>query len=181
LLKAAVDESLDHLRPWMPWAEEEPVSMQTRIDRIRRFRANFDLGREFIYGIFDPTEKTVFGGTGLHLSIEGNAREIGYWIHVEHINRGLASEATAALTKVAFEIDKVDRVEIHCGPENVRSAAIPKKLGFEHEATLKRRFFYADGRPRDTLIWSLFASDYPGSPATRVQIRAFDAAGRQIL
>ncbi len=181
LLKVAIDESLDHLRPWMPWTKNEPENLQTKIDRLRKFRAYFDLGRDYIYGIFDLLEEQVIGGTGLHTGLEGSAREIGYWIHAKHINQGLAFEATAALTKVAFEVENVDRVEIHCGPKNVRSAAIPKKLGYQYEATLKRRFIDSDGQPRDTLIWSLFAPDYPDSVASQIQIRAFDAAGRHIL
>jgi RimJ/RimL family protein N-acetyltransferase len=181
LLNAAIDESLEHLQPWMPWAKDEPSSLQIKINRLRKFRADFDLERDYIYGIFDPMEEQVIGGTGLHTSVEGNAREIGYWIHVKYINRGLATEATGALTKVAFEIDRVDRVEIHCGPKNVRSATVPKKLGYQYEATLKRRFFDADGQPRDTMIWSLFAPDYPDSPASQIPIKAFDVVGRQIL
>ncbi len=181
LLKAAVDESLDHLRPWMPWTINEPEVLQTKIDRLRKFRANFDLGRDYIFGIFDLREGQVIGSTGLHTVPEGSAREIGFWIHVEHINQGLASEVTAALTKVAFEVENVDRVEIHCGPKNIRSAAIPKKLGYQYEATLKRRYVTADGEPRDTMIWSLFAPDYPDSPASQIPIKAFDVVGRQIL
>ena len=56
-----------------------------------------------------------------------------------HDGQGLATEVSAALTRVAFEIDQVDRVEIHCEPQNVRSAAVPRKLGYQHEATLARR------------------------------------------
>jgi RimJ/RimL family protein N-acetyltransferase len=181
LLKAAVDANLDHLRPWMPWVKNEPTNLQTKIDLIRRFRAHFDLGRDFTYGVFDLEETHVIGGTGLHTRPVGTAREIGYWIHKDYINQGLATELTAALTKVAFEVDKVDRVEIHCGPANVRSTSVPKKLGFQHEATLRRRFVTFDGEPRDTMIWTLFAAEYPDSPASQAQIEAFDAAGRRIL
>lgn len=28
LLKAVLDESLDHLRPWMPWAQNEPEPLR---------------------------------------------------------------------------------------------------------------------------------------------------------
>ena len=181
LLKAAVDANLDHLRPWMPWTKSEPTNLQTKIDLIRRFRANFDLGRDFTYGVFDLEETQVVGGTGLHTRLVGSAREIGYWIHKDYINQGLATELTAALTKVAIEVDKVDRVEIHCGPANVRSTAVPKKLGFQHEATLRRRFVTSDGEPRDTMIWTLFAAEYPDSSASQAQIEAFDAAGQRIL
>lgn len=186
LLKEAVDASREHLLPWMPWAKEEPTDLQTKIDRLRQFRGNFDLGEDFVYAIFNQDESAVLGGTGLHTRIEKTApefpaREIGYWIHVDHINEGLATEVSAALTKVAFEIDQVDRVEIHCEPQNVRSAAVPRKLGYQHEATLARRLRTTEGRPRETMIWSLFASDYPDSPSAAAKLAAFDAIGRQIL
>lgn len=186
LLKEAVEESLEHLLPWMPWAKEEPTDLQTKIDRLRSFRGNFDLGQDFVYAIFDQDESAVLGGTGLHTRIEKTApefaaREIGYWIHKDHINQGLATEVSAALTRVAFEIDQVDRVEIHCEPQNVRSAAVPRKLGYKHEATLARRLRTTAGEPRETMIWTLFASDYPGSPSAQSDLAAFDAIGRRII
>jgi RimJ/RimL family protein N-acetyltransferase len=186
LLKQAIDANLGHLLPWMPWAKEEPTDLQTKIGLLRRFRGNFDLGQDFVYGIFDRAEKAVLGGTGLHTRIEKTApafaaREIGYWIHKDHINQGLATEVTAALTRVAFEIDQVDRVEIHCEPLNVRSAAVPGKLGYRHEATLARRLRTSEGKPRETMIWTLFASDYPNSASAQVSLAAYDAIGRPIL
>jgi len=165
----------------MPWAVDEPSELQVRIDRLRRFRGNFDLGRDFLYGIFNQGETQVLGSTGLHKRLEGSAREIGYWIHKDYINLGYATEVSAALVKVAFEIEGVDRVEIQCGPTNVRSMTIPKKLGFQHEATLRRRTVTPEGKPRDTMIWSLFADEYPASPAAGEEIQAYDAAGRRIL
>lgn len=181
LLKDAIDQNLDHLRPWMTWAHAEPSDLQTIIERIRRFRGLFDLNQDFHYGLFNLAETQIVGGSGLHIRAGHDAREIGYWIHKDHLNRGLATEVAAALTKVAFEIDQVDRVEIQCGPANVRSAAIPKKLGFVHEATLRRRFETAEGWLRDTMIWSLFTDTYPHSLAAQANIRAYDAAGRQII
>jgi RimJ/RimL family protein N-acetyltransferase len=181
LLKAAIDENLDHLRPWMVWANQEPTDLETKIDLIRVFRGNFDLGKDFTYGVFNQEESQVIGGTGLHPRPEGSAREIGYWIHKDYINQGLATEISAALTKVAFEVEHVEWVEIHCGPANIRSAAVPRKLGYQHEATLRRRFVTGDGQPRDTMIWTLFADEYPRSPASQGQIEAYDAAGRRIM
>lgn len=181
LLKSAIEESLDHLRPWMPWANNEPTDLQAKIDLMRLFRGNFDLEKDFTYGIFNLEESKVLGGTGLHTRPEGKAREIGYWIHKDHINQGLATEVTGALTKVAFKVENVYRVEIHCGPANVRSAAIPRKLGYQHEATLRRRYVTGESQPRDTMIWSLFDDEYPTSPASEIQIEAYDAAGRRII
>ena len=181
LLKNAIDASVEHLKPWMPWAHEEPEELQTKIDRLRRFRGNFDLGRDFVYAVFDSTESEVLGGSGLHTRVGEGAREIGYWVHVDHLRQGYATELSAALAHVAFEIDKVERVEIHCDPANAASASVPRKLGFAHDATLRARTKTHDGNPRDTMVWSLLAEEYPSTPCAQVDIRAFDAAGRRIL
>jgi RimJ/RimL family protein N-acetyltransferase len=181
LLKEAIDQSLDHLRPWMPWAHSEPEELDKKIERLRLFRGKFDLGQDFVYGIFNREETQVLGGTGLHTRLGPQAREIGYWIHKDYTNQGLATETSAALTRVAFEIDRVRRVEIHCDPENLRSAAVPRKLGFSHEATLRLRTPFLDEGLRDVMIWSLFAEDYRSSQAASANIEAFDAIGRRIL
>lgn len=181
LLKAAIDASLDHLRPWMPWAAREPQDLYQKIELLRTFRGHFDLGQDFVFGIFNRDETQVLGGTGLHARLEQGAREIGYWIHKDYINQGLATEVSAALTKIAFVVDQVNRVEIHCDPKNVRSAAVPQKLGFTLEATLRRRVPDGEGELRDIMIWTLFADAYPSSPAASAEIEAFDVVGREII
>ena len=47
LLSTAISESLDHLRPWMPWVQEEPQPIDARVNRLRRFRGDFDLDRDY--------------------------------------------------------------------------------------------------------------------------------------
>lgn len=181
LVKAAIDASLDHLRAWIPWAMNEPTDLQAKVEQLRRYRGNFDLDRDYVYGIFNRDESKVLGGTGLRTRAGEGALEISYWIHVEHINQGLATEAASALTKVAFEVNGVRRVEIHCDPENVRSSEVPRKLGFVHEATLRRRRVTPKGKLRDTMIWTLLDDEYPASEASRVGVAAYDVMGRRIL
>ena len=180
LLSAAIEASLEHLQAWMPWAASEPKSLDERAAFLRAMRASFDRDEEFVYGIFNRDERAVIGGTGLHRRDGGNCLEIGYWIHVDYINRGLATEISAALTKVAFAIHRVDWVEIHCDPNNVRSASVPRKLGYTHEATLRKRRTTPLGKVEGTMLWSLFADEFPGSPAAAAKIRAFDVLGREI-
>lgn len=173
-------QSIDHLREWMPWASDEPSTLEEKISLLRRWRAAFDLDKDFTYGIFSSDETAVWGGTGLHNRLTGEALEIGYWIHVDQVNRGLATETTAALSRVAIEVHKVVRVEIHCDPTNVRSAAVPRKLGFVLEATLGRRAVGTDGLLRDVMIWTLFRDAYSDTPVADAPIRAFDVVGREI-
>jgi RimJ/RimL family protein N-acetyltransferase len=178
-LKAAIDDNLQHLSG-MPWIRAEPQTLDEKIAVLRGFRARMDRGEDLIYGIFDGDDATVLGAAGLHPRVGPGAAEIGYWIHRERIGRGLATETAAALTRMAFEIEKLSRVEIHCGSANLASAGVARKLGYTHEATLRRRQLTPEESPRDTMIWTLFAEDYPSSPSAQKAIRMWDAAERSL-
>jgi RimJ/RimL family protein N-acetyltransferase len=180
-LETAIHASLDHLRPWMPWAHAEPEPLEAKVQRLRAFRGKFDLDQDYVYAIFSPDESRLVGGTGLHPRVGADALEIGYWIHAGEAGKGLARESTAALTRVAFEVAGVRRVEIRCDPANAASAAIPRKLGYTHEATLRGRSTTETGAPRDSMIWTLFREDYAGSPPSAAELQAFDAACRRVL
>jgi len=182
LLKGAIDSSLDHLRRWMPWARAEPQELSEKVALLRRFRGQFDLGRDFVMGIFDLGERDVLGGTGLHKRRGSDALEIGYWIRASHVGRGLATESSAALTRIAFELCDVDRVEIRIDPANEASLTIPRKLGFVEEGILRRRLPPdEDGVPRDAIVFSLFRDGFAGSPSFSAPVQAFDAGGERRL
>ena len=179
LLKDAVDASIEYLRPWMPWVVHEPQTVEEKVELLRGFRGRFDLGRDFIYGIFDCDEAEVAGGTGLHTRIGEDAFEIGYWIAAGQAGKGLGTEATAALTRAAFDLTDVERIEIRCDPANERSRAIPRKLGYTEEATLRRRLHYPE--VRDVVVYTLFRDDYPETPSAAAAVEAYDAAGKRVL
>jgi RimJ/RimL family protein N-acetyltransferase len=176
LLKEAIDSSLDHLRPWMPWAEHEPQPLAEKVQLLRRFRGRFDLGEDFVYGIFSHDESEVAGGTGLHTRVGEDGLEIGYWIRASRVGQGLATEATGALTRVALELCGVDRVELHVEPSNAASLRIPRKLGYREEATLRRRL----PRHRDKVVFTLFADEFAGTPSASAAFEAWDAGGARV-
>ncbi len=180
LLAEFVTESLEHLRPWMPWVYNEPEPLEEKVLRLKRFRGLFDLGEDFVYAIFNPEETKLIGGTGLHTRLGEDQLEIGYWIHKDYINQGLVTESTAALVKVAIEVVHIHRLEIHCDPENFASAAVPRNLRFTHEGTLRANARILD-HWRDTMVWGLLDTDYPDSPSSKAEISAFDADGQQVL
>ena len=176
----AIGESIEHLRPWMPWAESEPQPLDQKVELLRKFRAHFDLGIEFGYAMFARGTEDLVGGTGLHPRAGPGALEIGYWVHVARIGRGLATEAAAALTRAAIELHRVRRVEIRCDPANVRSASIPRKLGYRLEATLRAVTPSPRGL-RDAMVWSMLDDELAGSLASTIVLEAFDAIGRRLL
>ncbi|HEB65750.1 MAG TPA: N-acetyltransferase [Chloroflexi bacterium] len=179
LLRAALTpETIAYLRPWLDWAWEEPRSPEETVAYLRACRGKFDLDQDYTFGIFTRDESAVLGGTGLHLRSKPYVREIGYWIRREAAGEGYATEAAAALTQVAFRFHRAARVEIHCDPENHASAAVARKLGFTHEATLRARTKRHDGRWHDAMLWTMLPEEFPASPCADLPIEVLDALGK---
>jgi RimJ/RimL family protein N-acetyltransferase len=177
-LHRAINRSIDHLRPWLPWVQQEPKGLEDRIGLIRMFRGQFDLGLDYAFGIFDTEEKEIIGSTGLHTRIGKNAREIGYWVGVDYIGKGYATEAVGALIRVAFDIERLSRIEIRCAPDNIRSQHVPEKLGFRMEGIIKRSLHDSIV---DTMVWAFEKKEYERSPIRHTALKAFDMVGRPIL
>lgn len=166
-MKAAIDGSLVHLQQWMPWAMHEPSDLPAIERRIEEFRDNFAAGREWLYGIFDHSERDVLGGTGLHTRIEPGGLEIGYWLRADQTGHGLATEAASALVRVGIVELGAEWIEIRCDPNNARSSAVPKRLGFRHTTTLEQHTLTPTGEPRDTMVWQLTAAEFTERDRTR--------------
>ncbi len=124
-LTRAVLDSLEHLRPWMPWAANEPVD---RVPILERWVQAWADGTELNYGLF--VAGRVAGSCGLMRRIGPNGWEIGYWVHVDHVGRGYATAAARALSDVAFAMPRTTHVEIHHDTANVVSGRVPARLGF---------------------------------------------------
>lgn len=180
LLKDAVDSSLDHLRPWMPWADHEPQTLEEKIVLLKSFRAQFDANESFVMGIFSADETEQIGGSGLHPRVDPGGLEIGYFVRASATRQGYVTESTAALTRVGFEVCGADRIEIRVDPANEASLGVPRKLGFTEEATLRRRLPARAGGPlRDVTLFTMFREDF--DPSLAPALRAFDALGRQLV
>ena len=122
----AVTESLDHLRPWMPWAAD--YTRQSAAEFLAKSARDWEAGSEYNYAII--TAGALAGGCGLMARIGPGGLEIGYWVHQAYTRRGLATAASAALVEQAFRLPGVDRVEIVHDELNVASGGVPRKLGF---------------------------------------------------
>jgi RimJ/RimL family protein N-acetyltransferase len=155
LARSAIASSVDHLRPWMPWAFDEPKSLEETIARIRNDQVRFDSGTDFTVAIFDANETQILGACGLHRRIGEGGLEIGYWIRADRINRGLATEASRALTTAALTLPGISRVQIHCDPNNVASSRVPEKLGFRMIERRRGNKKTPSGEPRDTLVFEM--------------------------
>ena len=149
----AVGESLEHLRPWMPWADQESTDERFQRQRLRGVEHKAATGEEWQYGLFPVDESRVLGSFGLMTRQGPGTIEIGYWVHVDEIGHGLATLASRALTNTALALDGIVTVYIRCDERNARSAAVPRRLGYELERTLSRAP-EAPGESGRLMIWS---------------------------
>jgi RimJ/RimL family protein N-acetyltransferase len=84
---------------------------------------------------------------------------IGYWIRPSAEGFGYVTEAVGLVVDFAPAALEAQRLEIACDPDNVRSMAIPQRLGFKMEGRARNVYRYADGRLCDEVIWSLTPTD----------------------
>ena len=161
-LATALAASEAHLRAWTPWVVDGRVPGLTLAERLAQHAADFDAGTAWVYGILDPDSGAVLGGCGLYPRIGPGALEIGYWLAAAHTGRGLATQASAALVRIAFSLPGVDRVEIRCDPGNTASARIPERLGF--------RLLDAPG-PEGLQVWSLGRAEFVAADARGTHAR----------
>ncbi len=155
LVNAAISESFAELTRWMPWAATLPTATQSEL-WARRAAVDYASRTDLPMLLFSRVDDSFIGATGLHrVDWQVPRFEIGYWIRTPLAGRGLISEAVRSLTLLCFERLAAVRVEIRMDPENVRSRAIPQRLGFTLEGTLRRDTRGANGELRDTCIYAM--------------------------
>ncbi|NWG15214.1 MAG: GNAT family N-acetyltransferase [Chloroflexi bacterium] len=153
-MNTAVLESLDHLRPWMPWAHPPPTVADSET-YCRRMAARFILREDLALVLFRRSDGLFVGGSGLHhINWSLPAFEIGYWVRASLEGQGYITEAVAGITRFAFDTLQAQRVEIRCDARNLRSAAVARRAGYTQEGRLRHDEWATDGTLRDTLIFS---------------------------
>jgi RimJ/RimL family protein N-acetyltransferase len=126
-LARAVTESQDHLRPWMAWMAQEPMTLEQRRAMLREREREWLQGGDVMLGIFVGDE--VAGSCGLHPRRGLSALEIGYWVHPSFTGRGVATVVARLLTDAAFSVPHIAHVEIHTDKPNSASSGVPRGHG----------------------------------------------------
>jgi ribosomal-protein-serine acetyltransferase len=154
-LFAQVDANRARLRRWLPWpdANRSPADSRAYILQMRA-QAKAGLGQTF--GLW--WKDRLVGVAGFNW-IDGanHSAAIGYWLAEEAQGHGLMTAAVIALLRHGFRSLELNRIEIRAGIRNRRSRAIPERLGFRHEGTL-RQAEWVSGRYVDHAVYGLLAA-----------------------
>ena len=158
-MNAAVQETFDDLKPWMPWARQMPTLEESET-YVRRAQCEFLAREDLVMLLFLKGTNTLVGGSGLHrINWDIPKFEIGYWCRKRFQRQGYISESTEAIATFAFETLGAKRVEIRCDSKNVKSRRVPDRLGFKLEGTLRNSTLSTSGELRDTLVFAKIRDD----------------------
>ena len=131
-----VDKNRAHLSPWLPFVDR----MQTV-----EFAENFvkgtlqrnKEGQEWAFVIIEKGE--IVGRIGVYkIDNQNKIGEIGYWLIENLQGKGIVTSSCKALIQFCFNDLKLNRIEIKCGTENLKSKSIPEKLNFTHEGIIRQ-------------------------------------------
>ncbi|GLX65800.1 GNAT family N-acetyltransferase [Paenibacillus glycanilyticus] len=150
----AVVESLEELRPWMPWANGIPTVEESEVS-IRKSRLEYLQRTDLRMLLIHKETGKLVGSSGLH-RMDWTARsfEIGYWARTSYAGQGYIAEAVEAITNFAVQALEANRIEIHCDARNQRSAKVAERSGYTLEGVLRNHKRANDWSLRDTMIFS---------------------------
>lgn len=159
ILFALVDANRDRLRRWLPWPDSNVSVLDSRA-YILRMRAQARAGSARSYGLWWKGELVGIAGF-VWIDSANRSAAIGYWLAKPAEGHGLMTLAVSTLLRHGFRALKLNRIEIRAGVRNRRSRAIPERLGFRHEGTLRQAERLAD-RYVDHAVYGLLANAWRG-------------------
>lgn len=153
----AVQGERSELRTWLPWVDQTETVADT-IRFVEEAQQRREDGSALVYGLWQEIEFA--GVVDLHaIDHENGSAQIGYWLRCAARGQGLATQSSMALLGIAFEILELERVEIRCAVQNEPSQAIPRRLGFALEGTLRHAQKLSEGHT-DLHVYGLLAQEY---------------------
>jgi ribosomal-protein-serine acetyltransferase len=167
-LMLLVDANREYLRQWLPWLDVTKT-IDEMIAFVESALRQHTTGFGFQAGIWYAGEME--GVIGYHhLEWANRSTCVGYWLAEPHQGRGIMTKACRSIVDYAFDEWHLNRVEIRCAMENLKSRAIPERLGFKTEGILREAEWLYDHYV-DHVVYGMLAKQWLGS-------RRFDRGGR---
>jgi ribosomal-protein-serine acetyltransferase len=152
-----VDRNRAYLREWLPWVDATNAEDDT-LSFIRSMRDQFANNQSITAGIW---QRDRFIGTiGVHkINRLHHKAELGYWLDQAFQGRGIMTDVCRVMITHLFTELDLNRVEIHCGTGNAKSIAVPRRLKFALEGTLREAGF-SKGQFHDLYVFGMLRKDW---------------------
>ena len=156
-LYSLTDSNREYLRQWLPWLDH--IQTQEDTERfIETQRHEAALEQACNVAVFD--NDSLCGVAGFHaINKAHRTGAIGYWLAEKHTGKGIMLETVSRLSRAGFVEFHLHRIEIRCATGNIKSRAIPERLGFTLEGQA-RECEWLYNKPVDHAVYALLAHDY---------------------
>lgn len=147
--------SINELKPWLSFAQKEQSEQDVELN-IRQSYISFLKRDDLRLLVFLKETGEFIASSGLHrIDWSIPKFEIGYWIDSRFSGKGYMTEAVKGITDFALNELNARRIEIRCDEKNVKSRAIPERLGYTLEGILKNNSLTPDTNElRNTCIYA---------------------------
>jgi [ribosomal protein S5]-alanine N-acetyltransferase len=142
--------------PYVPKTGTLPghASRREALAYIGRQHERLATGAGYSFCAADRDTDEAVGGAGLWLaSIAAGRASAGYAIAPRSRGRGLAAQALTALTRFAWSLPELDRIELYIEPWNTASWRTAESGGYQREG-LMRSHQEIGGRRVDMLLYA---------------------------
>jgi RimJ/RimL family protein N-acetyltransferase len=142
--------------PYIPLIGSLPAhpTAQQALEWIQRQRGQLAEGERFSFAIADAGSGNAVGAIGLGLrDLSAGRATAGYAVSPAHRGRGIATSALKALTRFAWTIPALYRVELYIEPWNRSSIHVAEAAGYQREGLL-RSYLEIGGIRRDMLLYA---------------------------
>ncbi|WP_107951014.1 GNAT family N-acetyltransferase [Lysinibacillus parviboronicapiens] len=154
---ALTDASREYLREWLPWLDftKEVADSKAYIEScISGFEAQSSLSLVIIF------RHEIVGIAGFNaINPSNKTATVGYWLSKDAQGHGIMTKTVKALMHYAFEELQLNKVEIRAAVGNVKSRAIPERLNFTIEGTIRDAEWLYD-RYVDHVVYGMLAKEW---------------------
>ena len=157
------EASADHLMPWEPvWAHDH-LSRKAFTNRVYWAQRASRAGTAIPFFLERNVDGALLGAITIDNIRRGPAQmaTIGYWIGAPHARQGYMAEAIEAVTRHAFTVLDLSRIEAACLPDNAASRAALERAGFKYEG-VAQSFLQINGRWRTHVLYANLRHDRRG-------------------
>lgn len=153
----SIDNSRKHLRPWLPFVDQTKNEIDTK-NFILSVLNSTSSKKDFIFEIWHAEQ--FVGLIALKELDKNNAKvEIGYWLDKTMTGKGIMLKSCKALIAHSFRTLNLNRIMIKVAEDNIKSIAIPEKLGFVFEG-IERDGEYINNRFTNLRVYSLLNNEF---------------------
>lgn len=157
ILFSLVNENRSFLRQWLPWLDHN-TSMDDSLKFINTSIDQQAKGMGTQYGIF--YNEILVGMCGYQpINSLNHSVCLGYWVAEKMTGQGIVSRCSQCLIDYAFEKLKLNKVCILVAENNLKSRAIPERLGLVNEG-IEREAECLYGEYVDHVRYSILKSDW---------------------